>query len=181
MRDDMPVEILLTFARYLCAVLVGFVIGRIFAIRAQKEDGTEVKRPIVNKTNRNFTLLVITLLVLAVISVVSTAVQVSKQADCNQQFRDALTARAVITQEETKLQDELTQLNTSDANGLRDFLTVILQQPEDAPEGSLDDELASYQKLVADNAEKRNDVLQRRDELRQERAENPLPEPTCGT
>ena len=177
----MPVDILLTFARYLCAVLVGFVIGRIFAYRAQKEDGTEVKRPIVNKTNRNFTLLVITLLVLAVISVVSTAVQVAKQADCNQQFRDALVTRAAITQEDTKLQDELTQLNTSDAEGLRDFLTGLVTLPDDAPDNALDDDVAKYQKLVADNAEKRDDVLQRRDELRQERAENPLPEPTCGT
>lgn len=177
----MPVEILFTVLRYLAAVLVGFVIGRIFALRAQKENGTAVKRPIVNKTNRNFTLLVITLLVLAVISVVSTAVQVSKQADCNQQFRDALVTRAAITAEETKLQDELTQLNTSDAEGLRDFLTAIIQQPPNAPEGSLDDELASYQKLVADNTQKRDDVLKRRDELRQDRAENPLPQPTCGT
>ena len=177
----MPVEILFAVLRYLAAVLVGFVIGCIFALRAQKENGTAVKRPIVNKTNRNFTLLVITLLVLAVISVVSTAVQVSQQSNCNQQFRDALVARAAITSEETALQDELTQLSTSDAEGLRDFLTALVLLPENAPGNTLDDEVYSYQKLVADNTQKRDDVLKRRDELRQERAENPLPQPTCGT
>lgn len=157
----------------IAVVIVSFFLG--FATKAGylRVRGQQVRVPIIERSRATFSLLVIVMLTLALVSVFQVQRVVDTSEDCNRQFRTALTYNAGINREDTQLRDE----RDSELSRRRDAQDALIRTL--GPTGVANEvALLRYQAVVASVENRLRSIDARRMEAQRTRA--PYPAPTCG-
>ncbi|MFD0838377.1 hypothetical protein [Williamsia serinedens] len=154
--------------------IVSFFLG--FATKAGylRVQGQQVRVPIIERSRVTFSMLVIIMLSLSLVSIFQVQRVIDSSEDCNRQFRTALTYNAGINREDNDLRDER-DAQLSKRRDAQDKLIRTL-----GPSGVVNDAALRQYQSVVDSVE---DQLQRIDARRMEaqRTRAPYPVPTCGT
>lgn len=162
-------EIVFTIVRYGVAVAVGIVIGVIFSSGKVKVKGKPVTIPYIERTGRNFTLVVVLLLTFSFISVANTAIAANRQEQCNAAFRSIIASNSQGTAEAAETQDNLWR-------ELSGFLTTPPVVPEGQTPSAADQAMAVSPADIATSIDR---YLAKREEVKANRADNPYPV-NCG-
>lgn len=113
----------------------------------------------------------------------------NNQRECFRQFTEALSNRAVINAQDTELRQKYDELSADQRDALAAWLKELLEPPADMAALDSDDPVradwaaAVTRKYLAqiETAQAQQRVLAARaEELANERAAHPYPEPTCG-
>lgn len=153
--------------------IVSFFLG--FATKAGylRVQGQQVRVPIIERSRVTFSMLVIIMLSLSLVSIFQVQRVIDSSEDCNRQFRTALTYNAGINREDNDLRDERdAQLSTR--RDAQDKLIATLG-PTGVANASA---LLQYRTVVASVENRLREIDARRMEAQRTRA--PYPAPTCG-
>lgn len=164
MMTDM-VDSLPRLLTILVSGIVGYAAGTIVSYRRARLLGHSWVLPVVERSTRNFTIVVLTLSLLTVTTVVQSAVDQAEQERCNTEFRRVLAERAATTAEDTAV-------NVRDKAALDDAVQQLI---DNAASGGREASLSTLQGYLDQREESRE--IQRANEER--RAQNPYPEPRC--
>lgn len=165
----------------IAVVIVSFFLGSASTVGYLRIRGRQVRIPIIDRTRVTFSLLVITMLTLSLVSIfrVQDVINQSddryrQSEDCNRQFRSALTYNAQINREDNDLRDER-DAQLSKRRDAQDELIRTL-----GPDGVANAQaLTKYQVVVASVENRLRAIDARRMEA--QRTRSPYPAPTCGT
>lgn len=163
-------EILLALVRYGVSVGVGIVIGIVFSSGKVHIHGKAVTVPFIDRNSKNFTLIVILMLVTSIFAVGITALQARRQEACNAEFNSTLKVRSSVSQDNE-------MLATSDRKSLADLFVKLLSIPQNI---SREEGAAQSRKLIEDYNAQVGATDTKRAMNEQIRKDNPLPEPKCG-
>lgn len=165
-----------TIIRYVLVGAASYAAGTIVQYRQFRLRHVSLLVPFVPKSSRNFTIVVITLSLLTTFSVITSQVQQQHQSQCNADFQQTIRENARINDEDRELERADDDLRGRRDDAL-DSLVVGLRVA--AETGSAVQLLTEYENKVEQLEAERSNLDARRDELRQQRRDNPYPAPRC--
>lgn len=153
---------------YVITGWIGWTVGTITSYRKAKIAGRSFVLPFVTKTSRNFTIVVLTLSMLTVLTVVQSSIEQTRQEQCNEEFRRVIKERADgIAEDKTLNREMFARINT-----LVEGIDAALTTPDAAGRMLMDQGIEQYRVGI-------KETEQRWEQLEQERQRNPYPEPRC--
>lgn len=151
----MMTDVILQLTFGASCIAVGFFVGLSISWREYRIGTKSVPAPALPRTDRQQAHWLIVVAVLAVASTAFAAMQSSRQAECNSEFRSTLVTRsAIVTENQRHLDDMISVIADASANPKPDSREQVRQA------------IIAYQGWV--------------DEAQKKRAANPLTDPECG-
>ncbi len=153
--------------------IVSFFLG--FATKAGylRVQGQQVRVPIIERSRVTFSLMVIIMLSLSLVSIFQVQRVIDSSESCNRQFRTALTYNASLNQEQASLNDELDDQLSRRRVAFDKLINALGPSGVATPK-----ELIDYRFIAADVEKRVNEINERKMQAQRTRA--PYPAPTCG-
>jgi hypothetical protein len=153
--------------------IVSFFLG--FATKAGylRVQGQRVRVPIVERSRVTFSLMVVVMLSLSLVSSFQVQRAIDGAEDCNRQFRNALTYNATVNREDRSLTDDKESALTARRTALDDLIASL------GPDRIASAEAVQGYNATARDVERRlSQINDRQMQLQATRAQ--YPDPTCG-
>ena len=166
-----------TVYAYALVGVAGYVGGFMTSVGYYHSKGHRIILPVISKTSRNFTVMVIALALMSLATIVQTEHNAAQSEQCDRQFREALRYNTDIAAQERGLADRERTVNADARTALADWFAAIITLPA----GQRDEGIRvtiEYNDRAAEVATKLQDLEHERETLAE--ARTPYPEPSCG-
>ncbi|QOV99498.1 hypothetical protein [Rhodococcus pyridinivorans] len=170
-------EALETIVWYVVCGMLGWAAGTITQYRQYRLGKVSLLVPFVPKSSRNFTIVVATLSLLTTFSVITSQVAQQHQARCNADFQAVIRDNAEINREDRDLERRDDRLRDARDDAL-DNLVRGIAAGERSPASPMQ-LLREYTVTVRANDAERELLERQREQLEQQRRDNPYPTPRC--
>ncbi|UEA57314.1 hypothetical protein LK459_11715 [Gordonia otitidis] len=161
---------------YVLTAALSFLLGFIAELGYLRIRGRRIILLFIPSTSRNFTLAAIALSIVVLFTVIQVSVSDQKAAECDREFREAITYNTSVTAEQRRITDRATDIS-SDRRKLLDQTFVDL--------GAVVGDFPAVRKVVSDyNTQARalSDEYERlqAEKSRLDKERKPYPDPECG-
>ena len=161
---------------YILTAALSFLLGFITELGYLRFRGRRIILPFIPSTSRNFTLAAIALSTVVLFTVIQVSASDQKAAECDREFREALTYNTSLTAEQRRISDRAADIS-SERRKLLDQTFVQI--------GAVVGDFPAVRKVVSDYNTEARALADEYDRLQAEKTRldadrKPYPDPECG-
>ena len=161
---------------YVLTAALSFLLGFIVELGYLRFRGRRITLPFIPSTSRNFTLAAIALSIVVLFTVIQVSASDQKAAECDREFREALTYNTSLTAEQRRISDRAADIS-SERRKLLDQTFVQI--------GAVVGDFPAVRKVVSDYNTEARALADEYDRLQAEKTRldadrKPYPDPECG-